>query len=176
MTLEPVYYISQVLSTLALMVSLLYLGRQISHSTRASTVEPKLATTAMLSGFADMLIDDAELNDLVMRGIASTDDLTKQEYHRFSNMCFKVFWFCSTAHFQLRAGTLTEGDWFELKANLDAWLSGAGFRNWWRRTGRARFTGEFAQFVDAEILRIENTASETADASVGKSEFARDEA
>ena len=155
MTLESVYYISQVFSSLALVVSLIYLGKQISHSARASAVEAKLATTAMLSEIADMLIADHELDNLLMRAMASADGLTKQEYHRFSNLCLKALWFCSAAHFQLRAGTLTEEDWFELKAILDFWLAGAGFRNWWRRSGRARFTGKFAEFVDAEIVRIE---------------------
>ena len=159
MTLESVYYISQVISSLALVVSLIYLGKQISHSTRASAVEAKIATAKMLSEFADILIADPDLNDLVMRAMVSTDGLTKQQYHRFSNLCFKMFWFVSTAHFQLRAGTLTEEDWFEIKASLGFYLGGVGFRNWWRRNGRARFAGKFAEFVDAEVVRSESTSA-----------------
>ena len=159
MTLESVYFFSQIFSSLALVVSLIYLGKQVSHGTRASAVQAKIATTTMQSGFADLLIADPDLNDLIMRAMVSTDSLTKQEYHRFSNLCFKMFWFVSTAHFQLRVGTLTEEDWFEIKASLAFYLGGAGFRTWWRQIGRARFTGKFAEFVDAEVVRRESTSS-----------------
>ena len=157
MTLESIYYTSQIFSSLAVVVSLIYLGRQINHGSRASALQAKIATTTMQSAFADLLIADPDLNDLVMRAMTSTDGLTKQEYHRFSNMCFKMFWFVSTAHFQLRVGTLTDEDWFEIKASLSFYLGSAGCRNWWQRNGRARFTGKFTEFVDAEVVRIEST-------------------
>ena len=158
MTLESIYYVSQVIASIGLVVSLAYLAKQIRHSARASAVQAKIATTAMLSDFADMLISDPALDDLVRRAMASTDGLAKNEYRRFSNLCFKVFWFVSAAHFQLRAGTLTEEDWFEMKASLDFWLNGAGVRDWWRQIGRARFTGEVAAFVEAEVARREATS------------------
>lgn len=147
--------IGEVAGAIGVVASLAYLATQIRHNTRASAVESKLATTGMLTGFVDMLITNPELNDIFMRGRTSTENLSKEEHQRFSNMVMKTFWFCSAAHFQLRTGTLTEEDWFEIKAILDYWIAGAGVRGWWRQYGHERFAKTFAAFVDAEVARVE---------------------
>ncbi len=155
MNWDAIGAIGEVAGAIGVVASLAYLATQIRHNTRASAVESKLATTSMLTGFVDMLITDPELNDIFMWGRTSTENLSKEEHQRFSNMVMKTFWFCSAAHFQLRTGTLTEEDWFEIKAILDYWIAGAGVRGWWRQYGHARFAKTFAAFVDAEVARVE---------------------
>ena len=153
--------IAELAGAIGVIASLAYVATQIRHNTRASAVESKLVTTGMLTGFVDMLITDPELNDIFMRGRTSTESLSKEEHQRFSNMVMKTFWFGSAAHFQLRTGTLTEEDWFEIKAILDFWIAGAGVRGWWRRYGHQRFAKTYAEFVDAEVARVD--ASPAAD-------------
>jgi len=147
--------IAELAGAVGVIASLVYLATQLGHNARASSVASKLATTGMLTEFVDMLITKPELNDLFMRGLTSTEGLSPEEYHRFSNMVMKTFWFGSAAHYQLRAGTLSEEDWFELKAILDFWLAGEGVRQWWRRFGHERFAKTYAAFIDAEVARIE---------------------
>lgn len=147
--------IAELAGAIGVIASLAYVATQIRHNTRASAVESKLVTTGMLTGFVDMLITDPELNDLFLRGRTSTESLSKAEYQRFSNMVMKTFWFCSAAHFQMRTGTLTEEDWFEIKAILDYWIAGAGVREWWRRYGAQRYGKTYAEFVDAEVARAD---------------------
>ena len=91
---------------LGVIASLIYLATQIRHSTRASSVEAKLATTGMLNEYLNMFITDPELNDLFLGAHTSTENLSKEEYRRFSNLVLKCFYFFSAAHFQLRTGTL----------------------------------------------------------------------
>ena len=147
--------IAELAGAIGVIASLVYVATQIRHNTLASAVESKLVTTGMLSGFVDMLITDPELNDIFLRGRTSTESLSKEEHQRFSNMVMKTFWFGSAAHFQLRTGTLTEEDWFEIKAIMDFWIAGAGVREWWRRYGHQRYGKTYAEFVDAEVARAE---------------------
>ena len=147
--------IAEIAGAFGVIASLAYVATQIRHNTRASAVESKLVTTGMLTEFVDMLIINPELNDIFLRGRTSTESLSKEENQRFSNMVMKTFWFCSAAHFQLRTGTLTEEDWFEIKAILDYWIAGAGVRGWWRQYGNQRFGKTYAEFVDAEIARVD---------------------
>jgi hypothetical protein len=161
MSWDAVGAIAELAGAVGVMASLVYLATQIGHNTRASAVEAKLTTTGMLSGFVDMLITAPELNELFMRGRDSTRDLSPEEFQRFSNMVMKTFWFCSAAHFQLRTGTLSEEDWFEIKAILDFWIAGEGVREWWHRYGHQRFAKVFAEYIDTEVARVE--ASTTAD-------------
>jgi hypothetical protein len=155
MNWDAIGAIAELAGALGVVASLVYLGTQIRHSAKASSVEAKLTTTGMHASVVDMLIADPVLNELFMRGIESTDELTTEEYQRFSNLCLKSFWYFSAAHYQLRTGTLDDGNWFETKAILEFELSGQGVRTWWRRLGSRRFSGKFAEFVDSEIKAIE---------------------
>ncbi|NKC01908.1 MAG: hypothetical protein GKR90_25880 [Pseudomonadales bacterium] len=138
---------------ISVIASLAYVATRIRPNTRASALQSKLATAGTLSEFVDMLITDPELNDIFMRGRASTESLSKEERQRFSNMVMNTFWICSSAHFQLRTGTLSEEDWLDIKTTLDYWIAGAGVRAWWRRHGHESFGKTYAAFVDAEVAR-----------------------
>jgi hypothetical protein len=85
--------IAELAGAIGVIASLLYLTGQVRASTRASTVEAKLATTGFLNKFIDSLIENPDLNDLNMRGIKDLDLLSKEKYLRFSNMALKAFWF-----------------------------------------------------------------------------------
>lgn len=158
MNWDAIGAVAELAGAIGVIASLVYLATQIGHNTRASSVEAKLTTTGMLTGFVDMLISDPELNDIFMRGLKSTESLSTAEQQRFSNMVMKTFWFCSAAHFQLRSGTLSEEDWFEIKAIMDFWIAGKGVRDWWRRYGHQRFGKTYAGFVDIEVARAEAEA------------------
>ena len=156
MNWDAIGAIAELAGALGVVASLVYLGSQIRHGTKASNVEAKLTTTGMHASIVDMLIRDPALNDLFMRGIISIDELTPEELHRFSNLCLKTFWYFSAAHYQLRTGMLDDDNWFETKAILEFELAGPGVRSWWRRLGSKRFSGKFAEFVDSEIRAIES--------------------
>lgn len=151
--------VAELAGALGVIASLMYVATQIRHSTRASSVEAKLATTGMLNEFMNMFIEDPELFDLFLRGRASTVNLSEGEYPRFSNLVMKVFWFCSACHFQRRTGTLQDEDWREIESILEFWLDGEGVREWWHRFGHQRFGKSFAGFVDTELARAEARAA-----------------
>jgi hypothetical protein len=156
MNWDAIGAIAELAGAVGVVASLVYLGTQIRHSTKASNVEAKLTTTGMHASVVDMLISDPALDELFMRGVVSMDELTREEIQRFSNLCLKTFWFFSAAHYQLRTGMLDDDNWFETKAILEYELSGAGVRTWWRRLGSKRFSGKFAEFIDTEIRAIES--------------------
>jgi hypothetical protein len=134
--------------------SLLYLAAQVRTSNRAAAVQAKLESTRLLNDFMDLLIQRPELNQLMLKGRKGLDSLSPDEYHQFSNISLKAFWFFSAGHFQFRRGTLAESDWFELQAVIDYWLRSQGCRDWWRKLGRSMYGDEFAAFVESEISRF----------------------
>ena len=143
--------IAELVGAIGVIGSLLYLAGQVRMSARASAVESKLESTALLCNFIDSLINDRDLKDLQMRGIADIDSLTKEEYIRFSDMCMKAFWMFSASYFQYESGTITEDDFHETRAVMRYWLRGRGCRMWWEKFGRIALSPGFARFIDAEI-------------------------
>ncbi|MGC1380229.1 MAG: ester cyclase [Candidatus Baltobacteraceae bacterium] len=157
MNWEALAAIGQVLGSLGVIGSLLYLAIQVRQNNRASTVSAKLASTQLLSEFITDFIRDPEMMDLWLRGRQGDDKLTDRDRLRFANMCLKAFWFFSAAEFQLRMRTLQEDDWAEFYAVIRYWLEGVGVRAWWTRVGRSRFGRDFVRFVDGEIRNHRTT-------------------
>jgi hypothetical protein len=153
--------IGEAIGAAGVIASLLYLAIQVRGSTRAAAVEAKLESTRLLNDFIGFLIESPELNDLFLRGIADLSRLSEAEYYRFSNMSLKAFWFFSAGHFQLRMGTLSEGEFHEVRAVLRYWLRGSGCRAWWVRIGSAMVAPEFRAFVEAELAEIDATSQQT---------------
>jgi hypothetical protein len=152
--------IGEAVGAAAVVASLLYLAIQVRGSIRASAVEAKLESTRLLNHFIDLLIENPELNDLFMRGIDDLDQLSKEEYYRFSNMSLKAFWFFSASHFQFKMGTLAEDDFHESRSVLRYWLRRPGCRAWWERLGKDSVSPTFRDFVDSEIAELLATQSE----------------
>ena len=150
--------IAELAGALGVIASLIYVATQIRLSTRASSVEAKLATTSMLNEFLNMFIENPELYDLFLRERVSTQSLSDGEYPRFSALVMKTFWFYSAAYFQLKKGTLEDDDWREIESMIEFWLDGEGVREWWRRFGPQRFGKNFVRFVDAKLARAEARA------------------
>jgi hypothetical protein len=131
--------------------SLLYVATQVRYSNRASTVQAKLETTRFMTDYADLMLENPNLNDVMLRGQKSLDSLSSEEVWQFVHLSTKAFWFFSAGHFQFRQGTLPESEWHELRSVAHFWLSGKGCRDWWRTVGRPMFGSEFVAFIDAEI-------------------------
>jgi len=147
--------------------SLLYLAAQVRTSNRAAAVQAKLESTRLLNDFMDLLIQRPELNQLMRKGRKSLDSLSPDEYQQFSNMSLKAFWFFSAGHFQFRRHTLSESDWFEIRAVLDYWLHSQGCKDWWRRVGRSMYGDEFVAFIESEITRLAAQQDLVADETPG---------
>lgn len=161
MNWDAVAAIADVVGAAGVIASLLYLAQQVRDGTRASSVEAKLASSRMYTDFIAMLVQKPELNDIFLRGRKDIETLSKKEYMRFSNMAFIAFSFFSAAYFQRSRRTLSDSDWFELKAIILYWVISKGFQSWWRKLGHLIYDGPFAEFIESEIRRA-NEASAAA--------------
>jgi hypothetical protein len=155
MNWDAIAAVAELVGALGVIASVLYLAGQVRASNRASAVEAKLESTGLLNKFIDLLIERPELNDLFMRGIGDLGSLTKDEYLRFSNMALKAFWFFSAGYFQFRSKTLSEDDFYEIRAVMRYWLRGQGCRDWWEKLGRGSMSPTFREFIDAEIREVD---------------------
>lgn len=155
MNWEAIGAIAELVGAVGVIASLLYLAGQVRASTRAAAVTSKLESTGLLNKFIDLLIESPELSDIHMRGVISLESLNKQEYLRFSNMSLKAFWFFSAGHFQYRSGTISEDEYYEIRAVQRYWLRGAGCRAWWEKFGRMSMSPVFREFIDTEIREID---------------------
>jgi len=146
--------VAELAGAVGVIASLLYVATQVRYSNRASAVEAKLATTRFMTDFADLMLENPGLNDVMLRGQSDLGSLSAEEFWQFNHLATKAFWFFSAGYFQFRRHTLPEGDWHELRALAHFWLGQKGCRDWWRAVGRPLFGAEFATFIDGEIVTL----------------------
>lgn len=153
MNWDAIGAIAEGIGAVGVIVSLLYVARQVGASTRASAVESKLASTQSYTSFLTELVRSPELNELFLRGRRDLGSLSQDEYFRFTNLALISFSYFSAGYFQLSRDTLDEDDWFEIRAVIQFWLRGPGVRQWWGKVGRHFFGRRFVEFIDAEMPR-----------------------
>ena len=151
---EAIGAAGELVGAIGVIASLLYVARQVGYSNRASTVQAKLETTRFMTDFADVMLTNPELNDVMVRGQGHLKSLSPEESWQFTHLATKAFWFFSAGYFQFRKGTLAEGDWHELRALAHFWLSKEGCRDWWHGAGRALFGAEFVSFIETEMATV----------------------
>ena len=154
MNWDAVAAIGEAVGAVGVIASLIYLAVQVRASTRASAVEAKLASTRMRTDFISYLIQSPDLNTVFLQGRKSIEDLSEEDYYRFSNMALHAFSFLSAAYFQFRKGTRSDDDWYEARSTMSFLLRGPGFRVWWMKVGHYMFGNDFVSFVESEITRF----------------------
>ncbi len=154
MAWEAVSALAELIGAVGVVASLLYLSVQVRTSNRASAVQSKLESTRLLSEFMDILLEHPEQNQLLIRGRQDLGSFSPDEYLQFSNLSLKAFWFFSAGYFQFRKRTLSDGDWFEIRAVIHYWLRAPGCREWWDKLGRSMFGADFVAFIDSEIAAL----------------------
>jgi hypothetical protein len=153
MNWEAISAISETLAAVGVIASLIYLASQLRNNAVASAVEAKLTMTRFLTDFNRDLINNPELYDLWDRGGRDLDSLERIEFIRFSNLNLNAFWFFSAGHFQKRAGTLDDDDFYEMESIMGFWIARPGVQEWWNRYGHDRYNRHFVDYIETRILR-----------------------
>ena len=161
MNWDAVGAVAELLGALGVIISLLYLAGQIRTANRASAVSAKLNSTRLITNYLDDLIADPKLAELIHRA-RKDEDLSREEFLRFSNCALKAFYYFSAGYFQNRLGTLTDASFREQLGIIDYWLRGSAVRSWWTAFGRDMFEHDFVQFIDErfEIVAARQRASQ----------------
>lgn len=161
MNWDAIGAISEMLGAIGVIASLVYVGSQVRASTKASRIDSKLRLTEKLINFGDLLIENPNLNDIMIRGRQGLKELSKEDYVQFSNLCQKACWHLSAAYFMHRNDAISDEDFHEFRFVAKYWTSSMGFRQWWEKGGEESFTGEFEKYIEQEMLSASTRASDT---------------
>jgi len=147
MNWDSVAAIAELLGAIAVVISLLYLGRQVQQNTTA--VRTGNATT-MQSNFqklAKLFYTDTEMTAVVLQAMESDKDLTPAQRHGAYAYFFDFLKTAELAHYHLRRGELDEELWLASEAFYKAYFTTPGFRAYWEAR-KPSFVPAFQAVVD----------------------------
>jgi hypothetical protein len=132
-------------SSVAVLVSLLFLGLQIRQSNRN---QRSLMQQGRSTRNVDLLsrLSDPRLSDIWVR-VSAGETLADAEYFMLYGYTASVFWSYEDCFFQFRSGMLDAKSWASDVATLKRLLSNPAYRAVWRAV-RSALGDEYRSFLD----------------------------
>jgi hypothetical protein len=150
MTLQDLANLSQIVASIAVVASLIYLAVQVGQGERNQRAMIQQGRADRASGGA-MALADASMASVFRKGMIGDPSLTQEEFDQLLLMCRALLLSGEDSYLQHEAGLLD-------KRAFDSWIAGArvymsapGLRAIWKLTG-AQYCTEYREFVEKNIL------------------------
>jgi len=156
MTLETLYYVSQIVAVLAILGSLIFVGIQIRQNTKQAEESERVARGQVLQHIAAehrqhslTTLDYPEVHRCFVEG-TDPAEMTDDERSRVATYCFATLHMLQNIFFQHRKGLLDTQVYESYLPFLTSFLSTpAGLEYWDKR--RSMFDAEFVQIMDGRF-------------------------
>jgi hypothetical protein len=139
---EAISAIGQIVGALAVVISLIYLAREIRSNARAARV----ASMDTLVGWLREL-EHPDLSELYYRGVHDFESLKGAELVRFGVLLNQLFHIVDELYYQQLEGDLDPRVWREVEVPMREINAYPGVQAWWRL--RSHWFGEeFANYIN----------------------------
>lgn len=152
MNWDAISAVGEILSAVAVLITLIYLARQIRQNTeeiRAGRVEAMLKDQAK---YNQMLAENDDMARIYWAAIDDVEALTEEEKLRWLHMCSVMMRNSEVAYFHFRQGDLPRELYLSRERWIQRFLGASGFRWWWRQYADV-LDPEFVRYVDGVLDR-----------------------
>lgn len=146
MSLSDLVSIGSLLSSLAVLVSLIYLNRQVRQTDRNQQAAIRHGRSTRLVEIL-LAATDAAMADALAKGLAGADDITDTQVNQFMYYMNAFFNDAEDAYYQHQTGLLNAEAFASFTASWRMALSTPGWRVAWKQR-RALYHGRFGKFMD----------------------------
>src|SRR3954469_12273832 len=154
MNWDAINAVSQLISSVAVVVSVLYLAVQLRSSTRVARVAAMDAAAAALRDVTKPLMENAELARLWRTGLEHLDTLSAEDEARFFHTAHQFLKAMETIHYHYVYGLLDTQLWAGWRELLHHYVATPGIRFYLTRRN-AVFSERFRNFI-AELEPVKN--------------------
>jgi hypothetical protein len=147
---EAISAIGQIVGALAVVISLIYLAREIRSNARATR---RAAMRSLLEAFNQLtqqLSSHSDLTELWLRGIDDLESLEGVDLRRFGSHIHQLFRNAEDAYHQHLEGHLDPRMWRGLEAVMRDVNMAPGVQAWWRSHSHWFGGEEFVKFINHE--------------------------
>ena len=132
MDLENIARIAEIVSSVAVVVSLIYVGVQVKQNTRALRATMYNEVTRNSVAILAPMFAQSEFSEFLHRVQSAPDEATPAEKLRFHICLLTAFRHWDNLYYQYRNGTLEREMWSSYDRTLTNWLANEAWRNWYR--------------------------------------------
>jgi hypothetical protein len=152
MTLQDLANLGDTVGGIAVLVTLVYLAREIRQNNRLVRASTYQQVASSLADFSATVMQNADLAEVYYRGTRlGLDVLDEVERERCRMALMTFFRRVENIFYQQTQGTLEPPAWAGIRASLRDILERPGVQQWWNETHH-RFNHEFVSFVASDLI------------------------
>jgi len=147
MNWEAISAISQMVGSIAVVFSVLYLAIQVHRSTRVAKLAAQDAAATALRDVTKPFAENAELARIWRLGLANLQALSAEDQARFFHSTYQFLKAYETIHFHHVYGLMDEQIWRGWRSLLEHYIASPGIEHYWRLR-HYLFSMRFQKFID----------------------------
>jgi hypothetical protein len=147
---EAISAIGQLVGAIAVVVSLVYLARQVRGSARETRIAALRSTLDSLNWFTQQTTEHADLAELWNRGLVDFESLEGTDRTRFNSYMHALFRTAEDVYYQHLDGHLDPRLWHGLEVVFRDINTSPGVQAWWRSHSDWFVGEEFAKFINQQ--------------------------
>jgi hypothetical protein len=154
MSLEHAFFISQIVASVAIVASLIFVGLQVRDNTTALQREEHNSTMAQWTVIRMAIAKHRDIAELMSDGLNGSRALDRAEQSQLEQMLQEIAWACYHIWDRTQRGIFPKGT-FELTggAYLAGILAAQRGAAWWRSAKHIGFVPDFVADVDAMLVK-----------------------
>jgi hypothetical protein len=148
MNWEAINAVSQFVSSVAVVLSVLYLALQVHQSTRVARLGTQDAAAAALRDVTKPFMENAEVERIWRVGLEDLNALSTEDRARFFHATYQFLKAFETIHFHYVYGLMDKQLWEGWHGLLRHYVAAPGIAHYWKLRPEV-FSERFRKFVDA---------------------------
>ena len=153
MTIEDLGNLGELIGSVALLISLIYVAIEIRKNTEAARTSTYQSVVSDFGSFTQTVITTPGLSSLLAAGQEDYENLDSDQKARVSQLFFVCYHYFENMYYQARKGYLEDDVWLGWKRLMLSYHARPGYQAWWNLR-RHVFSESFAEFMDTEQLDI----------------------
>jgi hypothetical protein len=147
MSLEEINYTAEIIASIAVIASLIYIGREVSQNTAAMRTAAAQASVNAVNDYVGLINSADKLADILHEGARGLSSLQGGDLIRFMAFNEQSFIACQSYYLQWKDGTLDDRLWQLHRQTALEQLSQPGQQEFWSLR-RHWFFPEFVDYIE----------------------------
>ena len=146
MNWEAINAVSQFVSSIAVVLSVLYLGIQVHRSTRVARVAAQDAAASAVRDVTNTFMENAEMSRIWGAGLENLKNLSTEDQARFFHATHQFLKALETIHFHYVNGLMDKQLWLGWQELLRHYIAAPGIAQYWTVRNEL-FSARFREYV-----------------------------
>lgn len=150
MTISELGSVGELLGSIAVFISLVYLATQVRRSTETARTSTYQSVVSEFSALNQSMASTPDLSLLFVRAQEDFESLSADEKARVSQLFFMCFRNFENIYYQHRKGFLEDELWIGWKRLMLTYFARPGFQSWWS-IRQDVYSQPFGEFLRTEV-------------------------